>query len=151
MLFVLINLEHVFIFSSNRLDKLTNEAIKCREIKKLLLKQESRDKLIRTVSIDVNQITEANFSRHELRSVDRRAFTGFANLLKINLRKNNLTMLNYSDVFSGLNNLQEINLYSNQLEFLYTEVFKGLINLKKLDLSDNKLSALDCNLFRGIL
>jgi Leucine-rich repeat (LRR) protein len=101
------------------------------------------------VSIDLSLIKEVNFSRHQLRSIDRKAFAGFINLSKINLRKNKLTVINTVDLFSGLLNLQEINLYGNQLEFLYSEVFKGLANLKKLDLSDNKLQVLDCNIFRG--
>ena len=143
----------IFIFiinsKSNRLEKLTNEVIKCKEIKKLLLKQDLRDKFIRNLSLDLMLIKEVNFSRYQLSSLDHKAFASFTNLNKINLRKNQLNMLNIIDLFSGLINLQEINLYSNKLEFLYTEVFKGLTNLKKLDLSDNKLQVLDCNTFKG--
>ena len=58
-----------------------------------------------------------------------------------------------ANLFSGLSNLQDLDLYYNSLGQLPAEVwanlFSGLSNLQKLNLGVNKLSELPAEVFSG--
>jgi len=52
------------------------------------------------------------------------------------------------DIFKGLENLNELDLGSNQITSIYKDAFKDLNNLTKIDLSHNRLK--DMLTFNGI-
>ena len=76
-------------------------------------------------------------------------FAGLDNLNTLYLYGNQLSALP-EDVFSGLGSLEELWLSSNQLSELPEDVFAGLGNLKMLRLSDNELTALPEDVFDGL-
>ena len=76
-------------------------------------------------------------------------FSGLGNLLELDLESNQLSALP-ATVFSGLGNLGWLNLAGNRLTALPTGVFSGLENLSTLVLSVNALSALPATVFSGL-
>ena len=63
-------------------------------------------------------------------------FSGLSNLEKLDLDFNELSELP-ADIFSGLSNLEELELSQNDLEELPISIFDDLDNLKKLHLLSN--------------
>ena len=66
----------------------------------------------------------------------------------LELQKRSITKLKEGD-FSGLGNLEEINLSDNQLKSLPKGIFKGLESLRKIDLRNNKISNVPTHFFEN--
>jgi Leucine-rich repeat (LRR) protein len=52
--------------------------------------------------------------------------------------------------FKHLENLEQLDLYSNEIEILPEDVFWDLTNLKRLDLSNNKIEELSDKIFMNL-
>ena len=77
------------------------------------------------------------------------AFGGLDNLQGLYLWNNNLSKLP-PGVFDGLDNLEWLDWSDNNLSELHPGVFDGLDNLQSLDLGDNNLSELHPGVFDGL-
>ena len=73
---------------------------------------------------------------NELVSLTEGVFSGLTNLQSLNLGANNLTSLP-ERVFSGLTSLRILDLWSNQITSLPKRAFSGLTGLGELELSQN--------------
>ena len=76
-------------------------------------------------------------------------FSGLGNLERLNLYNNQLSTLP-AGVFSGLGNLKRLNLHNNQLSPLPAAAFSDLGNLQELYLGSNQLSTLPAGVFSGL-
>jgi Leucine-rich repeat (LRR) protein len=63
---------------------------------------------------------------------------------------NKITKLN-TDLFSGLENLKELNLYGNKLKTLDCDLLMGLKKLKSIDLAFNQIADLKEDSYEYIL
>ena len=76
-------------------------------------------------------------------------FSGLVNLETLDVSGNALTALP-DGVFSGLVNLETLDVSGNALTALPDGVFSGLVNLETLDVSGNALTALPASVFNGL-
>ena len=76
-------------------------------------------------------------------------FSGLSNLQYLDLNENSLSTLP-AGIFSGLRDLEELYLDGNGLSMLPVGVFSGLSNLQYLYLHDNNLSTLPAGIFSGL-
>ena len=118
----------------------------------------------------LKRVDTFSISRTSLNFIDPLAFSSFTNLIRINLKENNLSeildytfrsmdlleTLDLSDTgirkihsygFYGLKSLKEIYLNGNKLVELFPFTFADLINLECLFLSDSSVEILHDNLF----
>ena len=90
------------------------------------------------------------FFNRNLTSLPSDVFTGLNNLERLDLGNNGLTSLP-SGVFTDLGSLQTLRLDGNNgLTSLPLGVFTGLVSLRELDLSNNGLATLPSDVFTGL-
>ena len=94
-----------------------------------------------------------DLSDNNIETVDAPLSESFPSLHTLNLKGNNLgTTVFQSDIvdqlFSGLRELEEINIARNEILDLPDLMFRDQVLLKKLDISRNKISSLGPNVFR---
>ena len=79
-------------------------------------------------------VRELKLSRADIRSLHSRDFSGLVNMEHLDLSWNSL--VNFpKGIFDGLSRLESLNLSDNPIEFLPEELFSGLDNLKVLAIS----------------
>ena len=88
-------------------------------------------------------------SENDLTELPAGVFSGLSNLEELNLSENELTELP-AGVFSGLSNLEELHLRFNELTELPISIFSDLDSLKELDLARNDLRELPAGVFSGL-
>jgi len=93
--------------------------------------------------------TSCSLASKNLDYVPAGLFSGLTNLQTINLSYNNLNSVP-ADLFRGLSNLQVINMSRNSLSSVPEDLFSNLINLQRIDLHNNNLSSVSANLFNGL-
>ena len=76
-------------------------------------------------------------------------FAGLTNLEQLDLYDNDLTSLP-PNIFVGLTNLRQLNLWHNDLTTLSSDVFADLTSLRVLDLDDNDFTVIPPNVFAGL-
>ena len=76
-------------------------------------------------------------------------FAGLTNLEQLDLYDNDLTALP-PNIFAGLTNLRQLNLWHNDLATLSPNVFADLTNLRVLDLDDNDFADIPPDVFAGL-
>lgn len=91
----------------------------------------------------------SRFFPSKLTSLPAGIFTGLTNLQKLDLSGNQLTSLP-AGVFTGLTSLQDLCLVGNQLTTLPDSIFTGLTSLQKLHLDSNNLTTLPDGVFAGL-
>lgn len=90
-----------------------------------------------------------DLSCNGLRHINETTFTGLMELERLNLRNNSLNTIS-RNLFKLLQNLQHLDLSSNNLKEISKEVFSDTKNLKYLDLSYNKIKTVEENAFGGL-
>ena len=99
---------------------------------------------------ELSSLEVLRFSNFRIPSLSAGDFDGLTGLLELGLRASGITVLP-PNVFSGLSNLQKLDLHSNSLGGgLQAGVFNGLGNLQVLDLGSNALSTLPAGIFSGL-
>ena len=99
---------------------------------------------------DLSGVTDTlNLGGANIATLKAGDFSGLGNLEMLELHDNQLSTLP-ATVFSGLGNLGLLYLYNNSLSTLPAGVFSGLGNLETLDLRTNQLSALLATVFSGL-
>ena len=86
----------------------------------------------------------------QITSISTGTFTGLTQLQRLNLFNNLLTSLDAS-IFNGLSQLRVLELTANQLTSLDAFIFNGLTQLQQLWLQNNNIISLDRNIFVGLL
>ena len=84
-----------------------------------------------------------------LTGIKNEAFTGLNNLECLDLSTNELLDLE-ATTFNNLNKLETLFLNTNKLTNIRKETFKNLKTLKKLDISENELDSLEEKSFDGL-
>jgi len=79
--------------------------------------------------------------------VESHIFSNCVQLVFLKLSSNEIHSLNNPSVFTGLANLQMLDLSNNQLSSVHPQLFSSLVNLEQLDLSRNSLTAVPAPLF----
>ena len=99
-----------------------------------------------------NYLTDTLFylAGRQITSISTGTFTGLTQLQRLNLFNNLLTSLDAS-IFNGLSQLRVLELTGNQLTSLDASIFAGLTQLQQLWLQNNNLISLDRNIFIGLL
>ena len=98
---------------------------------------------------DLGATTRLNLSDQGIASLQAGDFSGLANLEILDLGENALTMLPES-IFTGLTNLENLYLYNHSLMWVPASIFTGLTNLEGLSLYNNALTMLPESIFTGL-
>ena len=98
----------------------------------------------------LSAITRLNLYSESISTLKADDFSGLTNLEELNLSRNPRLTTLPDDVFSGLNALEELYLDYNELRTLDAGAFSGLTALKKLYLNGNKLGSLPANIFSNL-
>ena len=85
--------------------------------------------------------TSFDFYNRQITSISTGTFTGLSQLQELNLQSNQLTSLDAS-IFNGLSQLQRLYLHYNNLISLDRNIFIGLLNLETVYLGSNPISLL---------
>ncbi len=94
-------------------------------------------------------ITHLYLVGQNIQSLQPGDFSGLSDLQLLDLSENQLSTLPTS-VFSNLDDMQTLYLSGNELNTLTPGIFSGLSNLQLLDLSENRLSTLSPDVFSGL-
>ena len=98
---------------------------------------------------DLIQINQIEVDRQGITSLQPRDFSGLDNLQGLNLLGNSLTVLP-SGVFDGLSNLRHLDLGTNDLTAVPSGVFDDLVQVQHLHLNDNALTTLPSGVFNSL-
>ena len=82
-------------------------------------------------------------------TIEQGAFTGLDNLQRLELSSTSLSSVQ-NGAFNGLGNLQILHLYRNQISSIESGGFEGLSSLESLQLYDNRITALTPGGFTGL-
>ncbi|XP_053567845.1 platelet glycoprotein V-like [Bombina bombina] len=85
----------------------------------------------------------------KLQSLPKDAFSGLGNILELALHSNNLSTLD-KDVFQNLHKINIISLYNNNLNSLPGSIFHNLTNLEYVYLNNSNLQTLPGNFFKPL-
>ncbi|OCT80713.1 hypothetical protein XELAEV_18027527mg [Xenopus laevis] len=85
----------------------------------------------------------------QLESLPADAFSGLSNLLELSLHSNNLSSID-QDLFQNLQQLEKLSLYSNNLKVLSENMFYNLSNLQILALNNSNLHTLPGQIFQEL-
>ena len=112
------------------------------------------EKNLRTIDSDafssLINLVELNLNDNSLEKIDNRTFSSLIQLKTLNLRNNYITIIE-DNTFSNLKNLRELDLSMNIfLSVLNPQSFTGLDNLQKLNLGYCKLSIINPQTFIGL-
>ncbi len=107
-----------------------------------------------SIFFGLNKLEKLTLSNNYLEKFPKNSFLGLKKLKSLYLNNNNLIefpvdFFGYSSVFSGLNDLQILDISGNALYTLPTNGFKGLNNLVKLYLNKNSLRQLPTDFLGG--
>ncbi len=97
----------------------------------------------------LGRISVLSLGSERIETLQSGDFAGLTNLEQLDLYGNDLTTLP-PNVFAGLTNLRQLNLWHNDLTSLSPNVFAGLTNLRILDLDDNDFADIPPNVFAGL-
>ena len=92
---------------------------------------------------------ERCFDPNAVDNIEKNAFKGLDNLIKLDLSFNKLDILK-SNVFAGLKNLKELILESSGFKDVGKDAFKGLFNLEFLNIRCTFVEALDKDVFKDL-
>ena len=98
---------------------------------------------------DLIQINQIEVARQGITLLQPRDFSGLDNLQGLNLLGNSLTVLP-SGVFDGLSNLRHLDLGTNDLTEVSVGVFDDLVHLQHLHLNGNALTTLSYGVFNSL-
>ena len=98
---------------------------------------------------DLIQINQIEVARQGITLLQPRDFSGLDNLQGLNLLGNSLTVL-LSGVFDGLSNLRHLDLGTNDLTEVSVGVFDDLVHLQHLHLNGNALTTLSYGVFNSL-
>ena len=98
---------------------------------------------------DLIQINQIEVARQGITLLQPRDFSGLDNLQGLNLLGNSLTVL-LSGVFDGLSNLRHLDLGTNDLTEVSVGVFDDLVHLQHLHLNGNALTTLSYGVFNNL-
>ena len=98
---------------------------------------------------DLIQINQIEVDRQGITSLQPRDFSGLDNLQGLNLLGNSLTVLP-SGVFDGLSNLRHLDLGTNDLTEVPSGVFDDLVQVQHLHLNGNALTTLPSGVFNSL-
>ena len=98
---------------------------------------------------DLIQINQIEVARQGITLLQPRDFSGLDNLQGLNLLGNSLTVL-MSGVFDGLSNLRHLDLGTNDLNEVSVGVFDDLVHLQHLHLNGNALTTLSYGVFNSL-
>ncbi|XP_014661389.1 PREDICTED: leucine-rich repeat-containing protein 15-like [Priapulus caudatus] len=111
-----------------------------------------RDNRIETIEPDafrqLPQLTNLFLSGNELH-LSSGIFTGLENLRELDLENNSIFHLHENE-FSGLDNLTKLTLSYNPLKILHDEILRRVPNLRTLNIAGLQLTAIDADLFEGL-
>ncbi len=97
----------------------------------------------------LGRISVLSLGSERIETLQSGDFAGLTNLEQLDLYDNDLTTLP-PNIFAGLTNLRQLNLWHNDLTTLSPNVFADLTNLRVLDLDDNDFAAIPPNVFAGL-
>lgn len=159
------------ILNSNRLKHLSQTIFASqKQMKYIDLSRNEFKVLPKMIFSNLTKLDTLLLNDNHLQVIDVETLNRSTNIKCIELSRNNITELNfplpfwfeiinlgYNMInqipryrFSGWNNLVELNLTHNRIEFLVLGTFKDLGNLTSLDLSGNFLSDIKFGLFHGL-
>ena len=98
---------------------------------------------------DLIQINQIEVDRQGITSLQPRDFSGLDNLQGLNLLGNSMTVL-MSGVFDGLSNLRHLDLGTNDLTEVPSGVFDDLVQVQHLHLNGNALTTLPSGVFNSL-
>ena len=97
----------------------------------------------------LGRISVLSLGSERIETLQSGDFAGLTNLEQLDLYDNDLTTLP-PNVFAGFTNLRRLDLWHNDLTTLSPNVFADLTNLRSLDLDDNDFTAIPPNVFAGL-
>ncbi len=97
----------------------------------------------------LTSLLKLNLGRNRLNVIEAESFAGLNNLQYLDLSTNKIFKLDPA-TFSSLTSLKELNLASNSIYSISAELFLPLSNIYKIDLSNNMLEKLSPGTFRGV-
>jgi Leucine-rich repeat (LRR) protein len=97
-------------------------------------------------------VSKINLTNKNIDSIERGVFENFTSIKTLYLSENLLTELGDGDLFNGLENLVNLSLSSNRIEFLNPKIFTSISKLENLWLRKNRLnsSMLNSTTFHGL-
>ena len=98
---------------------------------------------------DLESITALNIILRSISSLSEGDFSGLSDLQQLYLGSNDISTLPVG-IFSGLSNLQQLWLNRNEISTLPSDIFSGLSNLQELRLNNNEISTLPAGIFSGL-
>ena len=102
-------------------------------------------------SAQLESITDLDLSGELIQTLQSGDFSGLTNLQTLNLVRNSLgSGSTPADIFAPLTNLRELFLHHNGLTALDADIFDGLTELTGLGLAYNRLTDLDADIFDGL-
>ncbi|XP_014373681.2 slit homolog 1 protein-like [Alligator sinensis] len=81
--------------------------------------------------------------------IEARAFSSLERLQKLDIQRNEITVLG-SSFSTGLNSLRDLILSYNRLQKLYYRNFQNFENLQKLNFQNNNISSIETGAFRSL-
>lgn len=115
----------------------------------LNIRDAKRVELLPEIGATFPNLLELQVINCSLMTLDERDFQLLSNLLVLNMTNNQLRSLDDANVFDTLENLEELSLGSNRIEYLDQKIFSKLRKLRSLDLQRNKLAQLDVDTFNS--
>lgn len=97
----------------------------------------------------LGRISVLSLGSERIETLQSGDFAGLTNLEQLDLYDNDLTALP-PNIFAGLTNLRQLNLWHNDLATLSPNVFADLTNLRVLDLDDNDFADIPPDVFAGL-
>jgi hypothetical protein len=97
------------------------------------------------------KLANFNWSKQGLETIGRQSFTNYdlEAIRVLDLSENKIKSI-APDSFSGMTNLEELNLSWNEIAVIDEKLFSGLVKLRELKLEGNKIKWLSRNSFRGL-
>ena len=96
----------------------------------------------------LNKLIELDLSNNKIENISETAFRGLHLLEELNLSGNKLTKI--ETIFCQLEELQTLDLSSNQIKRLKDETFIDLKSLVKLEISQNNIESISAKTFFGL-
>ena len=135
------------IFLTNQSELDANVFNEFTNLESLRITKNQLTHLPQNIFANLSLLIKLNISCNKLSSLRINVFSRLSLLKELDMSENCLTALN-QDIFVALgDNLEILNISSNQLSKLPLKLFNGLVKLKKLNLSNNQLNEVKSGIF----